>query len=163
MGEDDVRGKEAAMWSNTSDVFRLTYRTRHEDAIFCPDLVMRPDDKGAFARGRNTLLLAARLEELRRGCAYQYYIFLDGDVEVYPGDWASSLLGFESFLQIWSPAVGVPLFFNADVPFLLTHLFKKEQHQDPEEPLSISWYDQLFVAIHREAAQVILPLDPSWD
>ena len=144
---------EVAMWTNSSAVFRLTYKTRYDDAVFCPDLVMKKHDKRAFSQGRNALLLAARLQELRQGWAYGYYIFMDGDVRVDgPGSWGEALAAFQGFLHKWEPAIGVPLYHNEENEILITHLFNREQDSKVSDVRSISWFDQLFVAIHREAA-----------
>jgi len=161
-GEEDVTEKELAMWSNHSDTFLLTYRTRRHDAIYCPDLRMRPDDKGAFSRGRNTLFLAAQLQELRRGWAYTYFVFSDADAVAH-GSWPVALPDWERFLKEWEPAIGAPLFFKEDLPFLYTHLFNREHRADPKHPRSIYWHDQMFMAVHREAARVVLPMDSSLD
>lgn len=150
------------MWSNHSDVFLLTYKTHRKDAIFCPDLVMKPSDKRAFSRGRNTLLLAAQLQELRYGWAYEYYVFLDSDVAVV-GTWQSALPGWEHFLQEWQPAIGAPLYWNENIPVFYTHIFNREQDVDTDSVRSIYWHDQMFTALHHEAAQLVLPLDSSVD
>eukprot|EP00927_Polykrikos_kofoidii_P049742 TRINITY_DN43762_c0_g1_i1.p1 TRINITY_DN43762_c0_g1~~TRINITY_DN43762_c0_g1_i1.p1 ORF type:complete len:419 (+),score=58.58 TRINITY_DN43762_c0_g1_i1:45-1301(+) len=171
MGEDDTRSKEAVMWSDNSDVFRLTYKTQMEDAIFCPDLVFQRGDQRAFGRGRNTLLVAAHLEELRRGWAYEYYVFMDSDVESVPlpGDaadvwsWRVSLDRFKMFLHEWRPAIGMPLYVNEAVPILYTHLFLLEMGRARHSPNTVYWYDQMFIAVHRQAAERILPLDVSLD
>eukprot|EP00928_Gymnodinium_smaydae_P005927 TRINITY_DN12053_c0_g2_i1.p1 TRINITY_DN12053_c0_g2~~TRINITY_DN12053_c0_g2_i1.p1 ORF type:complete len:427 (-),score=79.64 TRINITY_DN12053_c0_g2_i1:107-1387(-) len=161
-GEDDVASKEAAMWSDSSDFFWLTYRRRREDAIFCPDLVVLPTDKSAFSRGRNTLLLAAQMEEMRRGYAYMYYVFMDSDLEA-SGGWSHSLPGFLSFLRTWEPAVGVPLYWNTNVDVLYTHLFNWEHETEPTSPRSIYWHDHCFVATHHEAAKLLYPHDSDLD
>lgn len=154
------------MWSDHADMFRLTYRTQRPDAIFCPDLIMSVGDQRAYTQGRNTLLLAARLQELRSEQAYLYYVFSDGDVEVYPS-WTQALPQFEAFLEHWEPAIGVPLFYHersaSQGAFLYTHLFSRERGANHMRPRSIAWHDQLFVAYHREAAELLLPLDSRLD
>jgi len=165
MGEADATELEAAMWSVRADVYTLTYRMPRPDALFCPDLAKSASpDQSYFSRGRNALLVAAQLEELRRGAAYTYYIFADSDLEAV-GGWRSRLPGFEAFLlEEWQPAVGVPTFINeaSDLPY--THLFQLEQaSSDPNRPRTTYHFDYMFVAVHREAARLLLPLDSSLD
>lgn len=48
--------------------------------------------------------MAARLLEIEQGWLYNYFVFTDDDADFAKGDAQS----YESFLQQWQPAIGVP-------------------------------------------------------
>eukprot|EP00929_Paragymnodinium_shiwhaense_P100665 TRINITY_DN63175_c0_g1_i1.p1 TRINITY_DN63175_c0_g1~~TRINITY_DN63175_c0_g1_i1.p1 ORF type:complete len:574 (-),score=115.85 TRINITY_DN63175_c0_g1_i1:8-1729(-) len=168
-GEEDVHDKEASMWSSSEQaaVFVLTFKTQRPDAIFFP--------RSLLAEGRNVLLSAAAFEELCRGRRFDYYVLLDADAEAEP-PWPVALPRFQTFLQDWQPAVGLPVFgsFGQD---------KEEELQaadlvadarlstsqgvpgadSSEEPAAIFHFDHIFIAVHTEAADHLLPYDTALD
>jgi len=70
-GEEDTLDKEAALAGADSDVHVLTFRSRRSTALFFP--------RSRLGEGRNVLLAAAAMEELKRGYRYDYYVMLDAD------------------------------------------------------------------------------------
>eukprot|EP00928_Gymnodinium_smaydae_P015627 TRINITY_DN15790_c0_g2_i1.p1 TRINITY_DN15790_c0_g2~~TRINITY_DN15790_c0_g2_i1.p1 ORF type:complete len:569 (-),score=110.70 TRINITY_DN15790_c0_g2_i1:137-1765(-) len=151
-GEEDTESKQAAMWGPDADVFVITFRTRRRDALFFP--------RSLLAEGRNILLGAAGLQELRTGLRYTYYVMLDADVEAAL-PWTQALHRFETFLDGWRPAVGLPAFGAYG---------DAAGSGDPENsgardalpasedyPRSVFHFDHIFVAVHSEAAPALLP------
>ena len=93
-----------------------------------------------FEQGRLTLLVAARILELRQGWLYNYFVFLDDDVGLRGG----SAAGFERDLQTWMPAIGAPL-------------FPSQPHFMYPTATSVSHVDHIYIAYHREALEVLFP------
>lgn len=142
-GEEDTTALEEAMWSESSDVFVLTFRSQRHGAFFFP--------QSRLAEGRNALLAAAALQEFRRGERYTYYIFLDADAVSDP-PWEFALPRFFGLLRDWQPAVAVPDVSTSDLPVKIEAL-----------PRAISRFDHIFVALHSDAARHLLPYDSSLD
>lgn len=113
----------------------------------------------SFQQGRNHLYLEAQ----RRG-DYAYFIFLVDDVSVVEVDFGTGLLTenpfrtLEQYLITWQPAVGVSGAARRD----------DDHHMDPSgEVQSIYGFDHLLMAVHRDAADALLPYslqheDESW-
>mmetsp|Transcript_141165 Transcript_141165/g.451218 ORF Transcript_141165/g.451218 Transcript_141165/m.451218 type:complete len:555 (-) Transcript_141165:25-1689(-) len=149
-GEEDCSEVEAAVWNATacSEVLRLTFRSRREDALFFPG--------SRLAEGRNALLGAAAAAELRRGVRFTYYAFLDADATSQP-PWSEALPRLEAILLHWLPAVGLPATNPAHwcprgcdrgIASASTRVFD---------------YDHIFVAVHADAAAALLPYNGSLD
>eukprot|EP00929_Paragymnodinium_shiwhaense_P052538 TRINITY_DN26316_c0_g1_i4.p1 TRINITY_DN26316_c0_g1~~TRINITY_DN26316_c0_g1_i4.p1 ORF type:complete len:313 (-),score=58.87 TRINITY_DN26316_c0_g1_i4:581-1519(-) len=142
-GEEDVSEKEAAMWSQTcAEVYVLTFKTMRADALFFP--------KSLLAEGRNVLLAAAAAHELKRGYTYTYYVMMDGDADASP-PWKVVVPDFLDFLRDWQPAVGLPA--PGDFP----------EQPSGTTPLSVFLFDHIFLAVHVQAAERLLPYDTSYD
>eukprot|EP00929_Paragymnodinium_shiwhaense_P079930 TRINITY_DN41674_c0_g1_i1.p1 TRINITY_DN41674_c0_g1~~TRINITY_DN41674_c0_g1_i1.p1 ORF type:complete len:482 (-),score=96.84 TRINITY_DN41674_c0_g1_i1:743-2188(-) len=153
-GEEDTTEKEEAIWRraavgengarSASDCYVLTFRSRRRTALYFPNSLL--------AEGRNVLLAAAAAQEMLRGYTYNYYVLMDADAQAAPS-WPTALSLFEGFLRSWEPAVGLL------------------EHDDPLEPVlndsapprSMWAFDHIFMAVHGEAARVLLPYDTSWD
>ncbi len=115
--------------------------------------------RSSFQQGRNHLYL----EALRSG-EYAYFIFLVDDVSLIHMDWDTGLMAanpfrtFEQYLIAWQPAVGVPGAARRD----------DDHNIDPRhEVSSIYGFDHLMMAVHRDAADALLPYsleheDESW-
>ena len=93
-----------------------------------------------FEQGRLSLLVAARILELRQGWLYDYFVFLDDDVGLRSG----SVSGFERDLQMWLPAIGSPL-------------YPTQPHFIYPTATSVGHVDHIYIGYHREALEVLFP------
>ncbi|CAJ1364875.1 unnamed protein product [Effrenium voratum] len=140
-GEEDVTAKESAFWDAGADVFKLTFRTRRQDALFFPNSLL--------AEGRNFLFAAAAVWEHRLGYRYTYYTFLDADASV--DSWPQSWQHFEDFLWTWEPAVGLPGLYD------YSQILDEYLDTDPSEVRSVLNFDHTVVAVHSDASVWLLP------
>ena len=85
---------------NNSDLFTLSY-----DHPLQPDIVNWKSStylpKSSWAEGRNSLLEGV----INSGLEYDYYIFLDDDVEFVTGSFSR----FEELIELYRPSYAVPL------------------------------------------------------
>jgi len=139
---------------SNSDLMWLTYKEAVPGAIFFPN--------SSWAQGRNRLYREALEKEKRQGWRYLYYIFFDGDVRMGPVNpwWNTTVSGwrkFEEFLLNYEPAIGLPDFrYTYPKDFNPGYTVKTEV-------CPMYHYDAIVNAFHREAAEVVLPYDESWD
>ena len=91
-----------------------------------------------FSYGRMALYWAARLLEVHQGWMYNYFVFLDDDVDFGNGN----LTHYEDFLRTWQPAVGLPGYIPGKYP--------------RQEVQTIGFHDYIFVGYHREAVETVV-------
>lgn len=95
--QGDNRANLPSIYSEMKDMIFLNYRFNDiGPSLYYPG--------SSFAFGRTALYLAARQLEISQGWLYDYFMFLDDDVQVSQGNF----IVFEQFLQQWRPAVGGP-------------------------------------------------------
>merc|ERR1712232_1547902 len=73
---------------------------------------------------------------------------LDADMELWGMRWLPALREFEGFLARWEPALGVPA---------------TNESSRGQDPIAVTYVDHIFVAVHAEAAPLLLPYDTSLD
>lgn len=92
-------------YSHMSDLIFLSYKEQTGLDLYFPE--------SNLCAGRLALYLAARIQELRQGWLYNYFIVLDDDAILAGGAKPSSLFLFELNLMQWQPAVGAPVYYPA--------------------------------------------------
>ena len=85
--------------STTADIIGLSYQEKRKDMLFLPN--------STWTQGRNHLLAHAK----KLPQQYEYYIFLDDDVEFIKGNWGE----YEQFLSKYQPAIGTLPFEEHDL------------------------------------------------
>lgn len=136
--------------SADSDVIFISWKEKSSD----PRAIFAPNSTWTF--GRN------RLYKEVQNTNYEYYIFLDGDVElthqkVYHGyrsvaD-ANPWRLFEKYLLEFRPAVGVP-----DYRWHLAGGWKNYGYKDyGQEIQTLRFFDAALTAFHRDAFNVLMP------
>ena len=136
--EGDLPDRLRVLQSDDSDIRFVSWRTRSADprGIFYPH--------SSWTEGRN------RLFKEIAGTGYEYYIFLDDDVEMHVRDGrpGNGWRAFEAFLSEYEPAVGVARY--------MWHL--QGGVLDLSLPVQgIRFFDALVNAFHREAVHALLP------
>lgn len=94
-GRADLVASFSVLHGDSSDLFFLTY----DEALEIPSAGSIFDPNVSWAEGRNNLLGLAREND------YEYFIFLDDDVQFTNGNYGE----FERLLEAYSPYVGLPL------------------------------------------------------
>jgi len=136
--EGDLPGHLADLASDDGDVRFLSWKTRSSD----PRSVFYPHS--SWTEGRN------RLYKEIEGTSYEYYVFMDDDVEMHTrcGQADNGWRAFEAFLLDYQPAVGVAKFD--------WHL--RHGGLDLTQPVQgIRFFDALVNAFHHEAVHTLLP------
>ncbi len=136
--EGELPHRLRTLESDDSDVRFLSWKTRSSDprAVFYPH--------SSWTEGRN------RLYKEIDGTAYEYYIFLDDDVEMHArkGRARNGWRAFEAFLLDYEPAVGVARYM-----WQLTG-----GGLDVSKPVQgVRFFDAVMNAFHHEAVHTLLP------
>ncbi len=120
------------------DAVYLTYDREMDGALYFPN--------STWAEGRNRMME----EALGKGKRYEYYIYIDDDVEFKRGGWDR----FEELLMRYRPAVGVPVVMKSEkTPFPL-HKYQ-----------TFIFNDEQMMAFHREVVEdrILLPYQVRFD
>lgn len=136
--EHELPGHLRDLEADDSDVRFLSWKTRSPD----PRSVFYP--QSSWTEGRN------RLYKEIEGTSYEYYIFIDDDVEMRTrcSQADNGWRAFEAFLLDYQPAVGVPKFD--------WHL--RNGGLDVTQPVQgIRFFDAVVNAFHHEAVHTLLP------
>jgi hypothetical protein len=136
--ERELPGCLRPLESDDSDVRFLSWKRPSSD----PRSVFYPHS--SWTQGRN------RLYKEIEGTAYEYYVFLDDDVEMLlrKGHARNGWRAFEAFLLDYEPAVGVARYMWQLMGGGL----------DVSKPVQgIRFFDALVNAFHREAVHTLLP------
>ena len=119
-----------------------------------------------YIRGRNVLYQRARM----RTNKYQYYIFLDDDVKLSLTNYSSTqssssapLRLFEKFLLDYQPAMGVPMYANANKTVSKWRELCKQHDDPPHLVLPTLHFDGCFYAIHSLALPHVYPLQDEYE
>lgn len=136
--EGELPGHLRSLESKDSDVRFLSWKTRSADprGVFYPH--------SSWTEGRN------RLYKEIEGTTYEYYIFLDDDVEMHVrrGRAGNGWRAFEAFLIDYEPAVGVARYMWQ----------LQGGGLDLSQPVQgVRFFDALANAFHREAVHTLLP------
>lgn len=99
------------------------------------------------SQGRLALYIIGRQLEKHQLWLYNYYCFLDSDLNFTRGN----ISLFESSLQEWEPAVGFPANPVAEYP------------SNGSEFQSINHADSSFIAYHRETIEILFPFILDWE
>lgn len=136
--EGELPERLRTLESDNSDVRFLSWKTRSAD----PRGILYPHS--SWTEGRN------RLYKEIEGTAYDYYIFLDDDVEMHVrrGGARNGWRAFEAFLLDYEPAVGVARYMWQ----------LQGGGLDVTQPVQgVRFFDALTNAFHREAVHTLLP------
>jgi hypothetical protein len=106
--------------------------------------------------GRNLLYSLALQRQQQMGLCYMYFVFRDGDCELeevidFGHNTGNPYRTFEKYLTMTRPAVGIARYDSF-------------QEFDASKEYQLSYnFDQLFVAVHHDAAHLLLPYGTQWD
>jgi hypothetical protein len=135
-----------------SDVIQLVFKVPPPQPS--ADIHWAPNT--SWNSGRNVLYELALQRQRAAGLCYMYFIFRDGDCELeevidFGHNTGNPYRTFEKYLTMTRPAVGIARYdsfqeYNASKEYQLAYNF-----------------DQLFVAVHHDAANLLLPYSTQWD
>jgi hypothetical protein len=133
--------------NTNSDVIVLTYDKELTQNEF-PSIINIFLPKSTWAEGRNTQLDYAKKMTIK----YEYYIFLDDDIEFIKG----SFKDFQNKLLEFKPAIGIPLL---DV---IKNSYRYIHGIDIQHPIS---FDQAIQAFHKNVIDdgIVLPYVTDFD
>jgi tetratricopeptide (TPR) repeat protein len=121
-----------------SDVMYLSWKKPEIGMVYLPN--------SSWTQGRNHLLKIAKTAHHR----YQYYIFIDDDIELVQGNWRE----FEQYLSQYQPAIATPHYLEYGVQYA-TH----------GETISPYEFDACFNAFHHDVVfdNLVLPYIECFD
>ncbi len=121
-----------------SDVMYLCWKQPKYGMVYLPD--------SSWTQGRNHLLKISKTAHHR----YQYYIFIDDDIEFVQGNWRE----FERYLSQYQPAIATPHYLEYGV-----------QYATDGEAISPYEFDACFNAFHQDVVfdNLVLPYIEHFD
>ena len=118
----------------------LSYKQQKQGTLYFPN--------SYFSEGRLALYLATRQLELLQGWLYNYYLFMDDDVE-YASDCTMSCMdNFVASLRHWQPAVAGPVY---------------RQKKRKDYVAAVNHFDFIIIAYHRESVEILQPWSLEFD
>ena len=118
----------------------LSFKKQKQGTLFFPN--------SSLSEGRLALFLAARQLELMQGWLYNYYLFMDDDVEYTNGCTVSCMNNFITSLRHWRPAVAAPVY---------------GQNKEKDYVVAVNHFDFIVIAYHRESVEILQPWSLEFD
>ena len=138
--QGDIIENLGAFYHSLKPMIFLSFKKRKQGSLFFPN--------SYFSEGRLALFLAARQLELIQGWLYNYYIFMDDDVEYANGCTVSCMDNFVASLRHWRPAVAAPVYLH---------------NQTKDYVAAVNHFDFIVIAYHREAVEILQPWSLDFD
>ena len=138
--QGDLIENLGAFYHSLKPMIFLSFKKQKQGTLFFPN--------SYFSEGRLALFLAARQLELMQSWLYDYYLFMDDDVEYTNGCTVSCMNNFITSLRHWRPAVAAPVY---------------GQNKEKDYVVAVNHFDFIVIAYHRESVEILQPWSLEFD